>query len=73
MILAWASPFNAPDYLLNWISEGVPIPFTSAPPSFHIDNRKLPTHYNQFVSNELKTLIASGVISKTKVQLVFLV
>ena len=58
--LAWQD-INAPDYLLNWISEGVPIPFTSAPPpSFYIDNRKLPTHYNQFVSIELKTLIASG-------------
>ncbi len=62
---AWQN-INAPDYLLQWITEGVPIPFVTDRPAFHIGNRDFSRRYEQFVSEELRTLLQTGVISETK-------
>ncbi len=59
---AWKH-IGAPDYILDWIANGVPIPFNDIHPSFYHPNRPLSRQYTEFVSAELKKLLQYGVIS----------
>ena len=61
---AWHD-IGAPDYVLDWVSEGVPIPFTSIQPAFYVPNRELSKPHSQFVSSELEQLLKTGVVSES--------
>ncbi len=57
---------GASETVINWIANGVLLPFSSTgpPPSFEFSNRKLNKEQVRFVDCELKKLVNSGVIKK---------
>lgn len=54
--------------VLDWVSNGVKLPFDSTPPSFEIPNRQFSERYTQFVNSELKSLLAQGAVEKVNVK-----
>lgn len=57
---------NAPEVVLNWLNQGVKIPFVKDPESFHLPNRQLGFAKNQFIAEELEKLVCSGAIREVK-------
>ncbi len=55
---------SAPLHVIDWISNGVKIPFKENPGNFELQNRTLSPIYKQFVSDEFKQLVKSGAIKK---------
>lgn len=57
---------GAPDYVLQWISEGVPIPFKSDSEisPFELDNHLLTPRQADFVDEEINRLLCKGFIEK---------
>lgn len=58
---AWNQVTTNP-LVLNWIFNGVPIPFTSPPPSFEINNRIFSNSEYHFIKHELDSLLKSKCI-----------
>ena len=50
--------------VINWIRDGVSIPFHNIPQKFELPNRSLKEKYKQFVSDEIKQLLTQGAIEK---------
>jgi hypothetical protein len=55
---------NAPAHVLDWISNGVKIPFRETPCDFHLPNRSFSFGHGEFVAEELDALVKSGAIIK---------
>ena len=53
---------GANDTILKWITEGVPLPFTSEPSTFHLDNYILNSKEVAFIDDEINALLQSGAI-----------
>lgn len=64
-IEAWQS-IQAPPYVLDWISDGVPVPFHTLPAGFHLPNKQLSFAQSVFVQQELNELLRVGAIVETK-------
>ena len=58
----------APNQIIKWVTEGVPVPFESQPPSFDLPNRPLSAVQWDFVNNEIATLLFSGAIERCNYQ-----
>ena len=55
---------GASDTVLNWIREGVKIPFEHEPAPFFYHNHNLNAKETQFVNSELSDLLLVGAIEK---------
>ena len=58
----------APNQIIKWVTEGVPVPFESQPPSFDLPNRPLSAVQWDFVNNEIATLLFSGAMERCNYQ-----
>ena len=63
----WIDNINAPYHVIDWIAQGVKIPFNETPCGFALQNRQLSPIHKQFVVEELKKLVQSGAIKKQSV------
>ena len=52
------------DTIIDWVSNGVPIPFKTKPESFEIPNRILNKVQTAFIDSEINKLVDIGAISK---------
>ena len=59
---------GASDCVLNWLENGVPLPFKSEPQQCFNANRVYSKHQEQFVDSEIERLSLVGAIVKTDVQ-----
>lgn len=64
---AWKR-IDAPDYVLEWLSEGVTLPFASDITPFEIRNRSLSQRQTDFVDSEIQRLLLLGFIEKCAVK-----
>jgi hypothetical protein len=55
--------YGAPDHVINWISQGVIIPFVQSPPKCLFQNHNLTDKQRAFVDNEIKDLLKNHRIS----------
>lgn len=55
---------GASEKALSWIESGVKLPFNCVPNGFEIENRSLSAKKRLFITNEIKSLLAIGVIEK---------
>lgn len=53
---------DCPDTVQSWIEKGFPVPFTSEPEQFELENHKLSSKQESFVAQEIQALKASGAI-----------
>ena len=51
------SQINAPEVILNWLRNGIHIPFVTEPGRFQLPNRTLGFAKSQFVVEELRKLV----------------
>ena len=65
--LQFWTDINAPYHVIDWIAQGVKIPFNETPCSFALQNRQLSPIHKQFVVEELEKLVQSGAIKKQSV------
>ena len=49
---AWKD-IGAPDTVLEWLQDGVKLPFSAEPAPFELPNRQLSTKHSQFVDGEI--------------------
>ena len=64
---AWIE-IGAPPVVLNWIREGVKIPFVEKPTNFCIPNRKFSFEQGVFIATKIKSLLDAGAIEKCSPQ-----
>ena len=57
---------NAPNQVIDWLSEGVPLTFSSPAPTFSLENHKLTPTQSLFVDQEVTRLLSSGAIALCK-------
>ena len=60
---AWKD-IGAPDTVLEWLQDGVKLPFSAEPAPFELPNRQLSTKHSQFVDGEITKLLLQGVIER---------
>ena len=53
---------GANQQVLDWIENGIRLPFSEYPPSFEICNRRFNSEQYNFISAEIRELVAKGVI-----------
>jgi len=53
---------HAPDYIVDWIRNGVPVPLTSDDISFELDNHRLSVTEEFFVDSEIQRLLLKGYV-----------
>ena len=64
-IQAWRN-ISAPDLVLRWISEGVPLPFVedSSPISYHQVNPVFSDRHKEFLRSEIRRLVQCGAVQE---------
>ena len=60
---AWRR-IDAPDYVLEWIINGVPIPFVSGVEPFELKNRTFNRQQTAFIDSEIDRLLSTGYVEK---------
>jgi len=60
-VQAWKN-INAPQYVIDWVVNGVPIPFSQPVPDFELDNHRLNYIQCAFIDKEIQRLLLSGYI-----------
>ena len=55
---------GAPAFIVQWITEGVPLIFKKQPCPFHLNNHVLNEKERTFVQKEIKSLLNCGAIEK---------
>lgn len=60
-VLKWIA-IGASDQILEWVLHGVILPIDASVPSFALPNHKLSKAQEQFINQELKELLAAGLI-----------
>ena len=58
--------------VLDWLQNGVKLPFQQIPEKFHLSNSHLSASESQFVSTELQKLGSSGAIFRNFVFLLYI-
>ncbi|KAK3738770.1 hypothetical protein RRG08_035650 [Elysia crispata] len=53
-------------HVMDWIKDGIRIPFSNLPIDFEIENKHFSTRENDFISKELERLLKSGCIASCK-------
>ena len=53
---------DAPEEILNWITNGVPINFNSIPPKFYIKNKSFGIEERNFLRKHISKLLNDGAI-----------
>jgi len=53
---------GAPSNVINWLENGVLIPFDQEPQSFYLPNRKFGFTKGEFIADEIASLLKSGAI-----------
>jgi len=66
-LTAWKS-IDAPDYVLDWIKQGVPLVFSQEPQPAHFPNRKLSFKESNFVDTEISKLLKNGSIRRCHIK-----
>ena len=54
--------------VVKWIDEGVPLPFDSNPPVFEYTNKWVNREKQDFITNEIESLLTTGAISVSQVK-----
>lgn len=62
-IYAW-NDINASPTIIDWITNGVKIPFTHKPDPFELNNYNLPKKHHAFIDSEIQSLLESGAIQQ---------
>lgn len=60
----WKNILGFPNTVVNWIDEGIKIPFTREPETFRVENHNLTVPQRKFVSDKVKDLLTNGYITK---------
>ena len=64
-VTAWHK-IGAPPYMINWITEGIPLQFYKVPRQLHLQNPKFSVSQIKFIDAEIKELLQKGAVRKCK-------
>ena len=64
-VVSWTN-IGCTETVINWISEGVTLPFQDIPPSFEFKNRNFGITESTFINSEINDLLASGAIRRSE-------
>ena len=62
---AWKQLSSISTKQLDWVANGVQIPFDNTPPETYLSNKSFSPKQSKFINSEIESLIQSGAISET--------